>query len=55
MTNLEAIHQLDKLGQEHEDHKTADDILIEVMRSHNLADVADAYARLQERVTFYYS
>lgn len=55
MTPQEAIQALERLGEEHEEHREADDILLQTLRTAGLGDVADAYERLKERVTFYYS
>jgi hypothetical protein len=57
MTRTEAIEALDRLGDEdqHNDHITADDILLAVLRTAGMDDVAAAYERAKDRVSFYYS
>lgn len=58
MTAAEAIERLNSMTRNddpEESHGIADGVLLEVMRSHGLADVASAWQSARNRVGFWYA
>lgn len=56
MTQQEAIEQLKSLeGDSENSHDEADEILLLVLRSHGLWNVAEEYERTRKRVGFWYA
>lgn len=57
MTAAEAIERLSSLrgGDPEDDHGEADRVLLQVLRSHGLANVADAWESACDRVGFWYA
>lgn len=57
MTAAEAIERLNSLsgGDPEDDHGEADRVLLQVLRSHGLANVADAWESACDRVGFWYA